>query len=62
MALLEGLMDTDGYVDKLGRCDLTTVKEELAWQYRELIASLGFRPDPCREACGLGRGRLRSEI
>ena len=37
-------MDTDGYVDKLGRCDLTTVKEDLAWQYRELVASLGFRP------------------
>jgi dUTPase len=43
-ALLEGLMDTDGYVDKLGRCDLTTVKESLAWQYRELVSSLGFRP------------------
>ncbi len=44
LALLQGLMDTDGYADKLGRCDLTTVNEELAWQYHELIASLGFRP------------------
>jgi deoxycytidine triphosphate deaminase len=43
-ALLEGLMDTDGYADKLGRCDLTTVKEALAEQYAELIASLGLRP------------------
>jgi hypothetical protein len=43
-ALLEGLMDTDGYVDTLGRCDLTTVKHDLAQQYRELIASLGYRP------------------
>ena len=43
-ALLDGLMDTDGYVDIQGRCDLTTVKEELAWQYHELVASLGFRP------------------
>jgi deoxycytidine triphosphate deaminase len=43
-ALLEGLMDTDGYVDRLGRCELTTVKPRLAEQYRELIASLGFRP------------------
>ncbi len=44
LALLQGLMDTDGYVDKLGRCDLTTVKEGLAAQYHELVASLGFRP------------------
>lgn len=43
-SLLEGLMDTDGYVDKLGRCELTTVKAHLAQQYMELIASLGFRP------------------
>jgi deoxycytidine triphosphate deaminase len=43
-ALLEGLMDTDGYVDTLGRCDLTTVKAHLAEQYHELIASLGYRP------------------
>ena len=43
-ALLEGLMDTDGYVDTRGRCDLTTVKRRLADQYRELIASLGHRP------------------
>jgi len=43
-ALLEGLMDTDGYVDVLGRCDLTTISARLADQYRELIASLGYRP------------------
>jgi hypothetical protein len=43
-ALLEGLMDSDGYVDRWGRCDLTTVKPTLAEQYRELVASLGLRP------------------
>ena len=43
-ALLHGLMDTDGYVDKWGRCELTTVKRHLAEAYRELVASLGFRP------------------
>jgi deoxycytidine triphosphate deaminase len=43
-ALLEGLMDTDGYVDNLGRCDITTTDRDLAEQYRELIASLGHRP------------------
>lgn len=44
MALLEGLMDTDGYVDECGRCDITTIDRNLAEQYRELVASLGFRP------------------
>jgi deoxycytidine triphosphate deaminase len=43
-ALLAGLMDTDGYVDTLGRCDVVTIKAELAEQYCELVASLGFRP------------------
>jgi deoxycytidine triphosphate deaminase len=48
-ALLEGLMDTDGYVDQSGRCDLTTVREPLAEQYSELVASLGFRPKLARK-------------
>ena len=43
-ALLQGLMDTDGYVDSIGRCDIVTVRENLAQDYHELIASLGFRP------------------
>jgi len=48
-ALLQGLMDTDGYVDRLGRCDLTTVRELLADQACELVASLGFRPTLARK-------------
>jgi dUTPase len=44
MALLQGLMDTDGYVDVYGRCDLTQVRESLAVSACELVASLGFRP------------------
>jgi deoxycytidine triphosphate deaminase len=43
-ALLAGLMDTDGYVDEIGRCELTTVDSGLAPTYAELVASLGFRP------------------
>ena len=43
-ALLEGIMDTDGYIDSIGRCELTTVKEDLALGYFELIAGLGHRP------------------
>jgi deoxycytidine triphosphate deaminase len=48
-ALLHGLMDTDGYVDRLGRCDLTTVRAHLAEQYCELVASLGYRPKLARK-------------
>jgi deoxycytidine triphosphate deaminase len=44
MALLHGLMDSDGYVDVYGRCDYTSVHEPLAKQVQQLIASLGLRP------------------
>jgi len=55
-ALLQGLMDTDGYVDVHGRCDLTTVREGLVEQYMELVASLGFRPKlACKRAVLNGR-------
>ena len=43
-ALLQGLMDTDGYVDDVaGRCEFTSVNEGLADAVVELAASLGFR-------------------
>jgi deoxycytidine triphosphate deaminase len=45
LALLQGLMDTDGYVDDVaGRCEFTSTKEGLADGFVELAASLGFRP------------------
>ena len=43
-SLLEGLMDSDGYCDRWGRCEFTTTKEHLAEQVHELVCSLGFRP------------------
>ncbi len=44
-ALLEGLMDTDGFVDDLaGRCEFISTNEVLADSVVELAASLGFRP------------------
>jgi deoxycytidine triphosphate deaminase len=52
-ALLQGLMDTDGYVDVYGRCNLTTIREALAEQYMELVASLGFRPKVARRRARL---------
>jgi deoxycytidine triphosphate deaminase len=48
-ALLQGLMDTDGYVDVYGRCDFNTVREPLAEQVMELVAGLGFRPKLARK-------------
>jgi deoxycytidine triphosphate deaminase len=45
LALLQGLMDTDGYVDEFaGRCEFTSTTEGLADAVVELAASLGFRP------------------
>lgn len=58
-ALLQGLMDTDGYVDSLGRCDIVTTKRRLADDYAELIASLGFRPTLAKKRAmlnGVDRG------
>jgi hypothetical protein len=45
LALLQGLMDTDGFVDDVaGRCEFTSTNERLADAVIELSASLGFRP------------------
>ncbi len=45
LALLQGLMDTDGFVDDIaGRCEFTSTNEGLADGVVELAASLGFRP------------------
>jgi len=45
LALLQGLMDTDGYVDGVaGRCEFTSTNARLADAVVELAAGLGFRP------------------
>jgi hypothetical protein len=44
VALLQGLMDSDGYVDDQGRCEFVNMREDLAWAVHELAASLGLRP------------------
>ena len=44
LALLQGLMDSDGYVDVYGRCEFVNMKEHLSNAVAELAASLGLRP------------------
>lgn len=43
LSLLQGLMDTDGYVPKRGLAEYTTIKPDLADQVHELICSLGMK-------------------
>lgn len=43
-ALLAGLLDTDGTVNRCGAVEFTTTSPQLAQDVHELICSLGFRP------------------
>ncbi len=43
LELARGLMDSDGYSDKLSRCELVTVKENLAFEVKQLLSSLGIK-------------------
>ena len=45
LALLQGLMDTDGTVSKAGVCAFDTTSAALADGVRELIVGLGMKPD-----------------
>jgi deoxycytidine triphosphate deaminase len=44
LALLQGLMDSDGYIDDYGRCEFCNTNERIADAVVELAASLGLRP------------------
>lgn len=44
LALLQGLMDSDGYIDVSGRCEFVSTRECLSDSVVELAASLGLRP------------------
>ena len=41
--LICGLMDSDGYIDKNGRCEFTSTNCRLAYDVQELLASLGYK-------------------
>jgi len=44
LALLQGMMDSDGYCDEVGRCEFVSIVEHLSLGVVELAASLGLRP------------------
>ena len=44
LALLQGLMDSDGYVDEFGRCEFVSTRHCLVDEVVELAASLGLCP------------------
>lgn len=53
LALLQGLMDTDGYCDKRGQCEFTTTSRVLADGVYELLGTLGIKA-----AVAVGRATL----
>ena len=44
LELLQGLMDSDGYSDEIGRCEFVSTLPHLSDAVYELAASLGLRP------------------
>jgi len=44
LALLAGLMDSDGSIDQYGYCEFTNTNERLFWSTVELLNSLGVNP------------------
>jgi len=59
LALLQGLMDTDGHASKAGQCEFASSNPELLEQVRELLATFGIKAVPkwretaCKPACRL---------
>ncbi len=43
ISLLQGLMDTDGYVSAAGQCEFTSTNKRLAEGFRELLSTLGIK-------------------
>lgn len=44
LALIQGMMDTDGYCAKNGQCEFTTTSEQLRDGFLEVIRSIGIKP------------------
>lgn len=60
LALVQGLMDTDGYCDPRGKCEFTNTNIRLADGMRELLLSLGIKATVCTGNATL-RGRFISK-
>lgn len=43
LELLQGLMDTDGHIEKCGLCEYTTVNQSLAADVRDIVNGLGIK-------------------
>lgn len=43
LALLKGLMDSDGYIQENGNCEFCTISKSLSSQVYELVCSLGIK-------------------
>ena len=61
MALLQGLMDTSGFVEQGGGCELTLCNERLSLDAQELIRSLGFKVNAYRASPATLNGRVVGE-
>lgn len=49
LALLRGLMDTDGYVSARGQCSFDNTNERMVRDVRDLLLTLGFKPGAVQE-------------
>jgi hypothetical protein len=58
LALLQGLMDTDGYCDERGHCEFTTTRKVLSDGVIELIRSLGIKAAVTEGWATLGGRRI----
>jgi phage terminase large subunit-like protein len=56
LALLQGLMDTDGYISERGWCEFTTTSPVLRDGVLELVRTLGYKP-----RCRTGRAMLNGK-
>lgn len=63
LALLQGLMDTDGYVSARGQCAFDNTNLELVEGVRELMLTLGFKPGAiCAKKPGRGETMFRVTV